>query len=511
MPVQLGWLLEQEDLALRLVCGSAEGVEVEWAHAIELQDPSPWLAGGELVLTTGLLLQRTQSEQAAYVERLRAVGIAALAFGVGVRFTAIPAGLRQRCEEVGLPLLEVPLPTPFIAVSQAVAHRLAEEQQHALQRVVAFQQALTRRALREGARGLVGALGRELDRPVVLLDEHGLVLAASHHAQPLARALAASLRSIPARRAAPGMQRVETASGAVDLHVLAGGAAQRGWLAVAADPPPSSDERLMVHHAVAVATLQLDQPRELEEARESVGATVLGLLLDDAPADGRLVGHLRHLGFTAREEVRVVVVPARREAEVCALLQSRLATSAVPHALVRSGAGVVALVRADDADEVVDTVREVLAELGEHASAVGVSGPVTPALAADALVQARQAGQSARHERAPVGWYDRMALGAVLADATVRGRVRALTRASLAPLTGGGRVGDGDLLRSLQVFLEHNGSWETAARALGVHRHTLRNRMSRVEELTGLSLDVAEHRVVLYLALVTREDEASAP
>ena len=55
MPVQLTWLLEQEDLALRLVCGSADGVEVEWAHAIELQDPSPWLGGGELVLTTGLV------------------------------------------------------------------------------------------------------------------------------------------------------------------------------------------------------------------------------------------------------------------------------------------------------------------------------------------------------------------------------------------------------------------------------------------------------------------------
>ena len=48
MPVQLTWLLDQDNLALRLVCGSADGIEVEWAHAIELQDPSPWLAGGEL-------------------------------------------------------------------------------------------------------------------------------------------------------------------------------------------------------------------------------------------------------------------------------------------------------------------------------------------------------------------------------------------------------------------------------------------------------------------------------
>jgi purine catabolism regulator len=43
-------------------------------------------------------------------------------------------------------------------------------------------------------------------------------------------------------------------------------------------------------------------------------------------------------------------------------------------------------------------------------------------------------------------------------------------------------------------------SW---ARALGVHRHTLRARMDRVEALTGLSLDVAENRVLL-LALLSR-------
>jgi purine catabolism regulator len=35
--------------------------------------------------------------------------------------------------------------------------------------------------------------------------------------------------------------------------------------------------------------------------------------------------------------------------------------------------------------------------------------------------------------------------------------------------------------------------------------------MDRVEELTGLSLDVAQHRVVLYLALATREDETTEP
>ena len=68
------------------------------------------------------------------------------------------------------------------------------------------------------------------------------------------------------------------------------------------------------------------------------------------------------------------------------------------------------------------------------------------------------------------------------------------------------RTGHGDeLLRSLEAYLEHNGSWEAAARALFCHRHTLRYRMSRVEELTGRRLDRVENRIEFWLALRGRE------
>jgi len=59
-------------------------------------------------------------------------------------------------------------------------------------------------------------------------------------------------------------------------------------------------------------------------------------------------------------------------------------------------------------------------------------------------------------------------------------------------------AGRGELVRSLGTWLEHNGQWDAAAAALGVHRHTLRNRMRRVSELLGRDLDVAAVRVELW-------------
>ena len=71
----------------------------------------------------------------------------------------------------------------------------------------------------------------------------------------------------------------------------------------------------------------------------------------------------------------------------------------------------------------------------------------------------------------------------------------------LGPLADYDHRQHGDLVASLRAFLEHNGNWEAAARALGVHRHTLRYRIRRVAELTGRDLEAAADRVEFWLAL----------
>ena len=63
----------------------------------------------------------------------------------------------------------------------------------------------------------------------------------------------------------------------------------------------------------------------------------------------------------------------------------------------------------------------------------------------------------------------------------------------------------GELLRSLEAFIEQNGQWERAAREVYCHRHTLRYRMRKVEELTGRDLSRAHDRIEFWLALRARE------
>jgi purine catabolism regulator len=83
--------------------------------------------------------------------------------------------------------------------------------------------------------------------------------------------------------------------------------------------------------------------------------------------------------------------------------------------------------------------------------------------------------------------------------------LRAYSDNLLAPIERTeGEYGD-ELLRSLEAYIEQNGQWERAARELFCHRHTLRYRIRRIEDLTGRDLSRAHDRIELWLALRARE------
>jgi purine catabolism regulator len=90
VPVTLGDIVSHAELGLVPVsAGTDLDRIIRWVTITELPDPSRWLDGGELVLTTGLR-QRTAVEQAAFVKALRRAEAAALGFGVGLSHRIVP-------------------------------------------------------------------------------------------------------------------------------------------------------------------------------------------------------------------------------------------------------------------------------------------------------------------------------------------------------------------------------------------------------------------------------------
>ena len=66
-------------------------------HVSELEDPTPYLSGGELLLTTGMIFARGQVDPAVYVLRLQEKSVKVLGIGLGPSLTAIPPALAAAC------------------------------------------------------------------------------------------------------------------------------------------------------------------------------------------------------------------------------------------------------------------------------------------------------------------------------------------------------------------------------------------------------------------------------
>ncbi|MER5380698.1 PucR family transcriptional regulator [Streptomyces sp. NPDC002688] len=547
MPPTLASLVHHSALKLTVRAGEDRlDVPVRWAHVSELADPVPYMEGGELLLITALKLDADDPDvMRRYVKRLAGAGVVGLGFAVGVNYEEIPKALVEAAEEEGLPLLEVPRRTPFLAISKAVSAAIAADQYRAVTAGFAAQRELTKQALSDGPEGLLAALAGQVDGWAALYDASGAVVAtAPDWAGRRAARLTPDVerlreRPAPASSVVGGEDRVE-------LHSLGTGRRPRAALAVGTAGALGTAERYAVHSAIALLTLTTERSRSLHAAEQRIGAAVLGMLLAGEPDHARAVagdlygelldapfrliiaesvsasagrahadGHAR-VGAAAPAKTPVAVPDVNGDplgglAEVVESAAARAGESVlvVPDGerlVVLAVDGGAAVAACGDYAVVLEAARTAPREQSAGATGdedelvVGLSAPAGPIAARAAYKQAEQALSVARRRGRFLVEHEELAAGSVLpllADDAVRAFADGLLRA----LHEHDATGRGDLVASLRAWLSRHGQWDAAAADLGVHRHTLRYRMRRVEEILGRSLDDADVRMELWLAL----------
>src|SRR3954451_18326771 len=175
-----------EEMQLELVVGGdAADVPIRWVHPTELDDPTPWLSGGELILTTGMRL-KSETVQREFVQRLSSRHVAGVGFGTGFDHAEMPKPLCEAARDAGLPVFEVPYELPFIAITEKAFTALVNRQYEVLQRTIAIHRRLERLLLEQGGRDeLVRAVAATLGAGVVVLDPRGETLATREFHRPL--------------------------------------------------------------------------------------------------------------------------------------------------------------------------------------------------------------------------------------------------------------------------------------------------------------------------------------
>jgi purine catabolism regulator len=486
-------LLHEPSLCLTLAAGRAGLANtVVAAHVSELTRPGPWLHGGELLMTVGLFLPGDVPGCRGYVSDLLQAGVSGLVLGLGadLPFQGGPAALVTAAEERGLPLLLLPDPIPFIAVTKWVFARLADAERREWQDAVDLTRDLTAAAAGPDPLGSVlSAWTAALDTSAVVTDLRGDAVAqAGPRAADLGRRHRSAVSEAPQSLFGPS-----TPGDDDDLHVtVLGAAAPRGLLVLERSRDPRARHALAV--LVSLLSLELDHRHAAGNPERRRRAHVVAQLL--APSvRPELAARLAASVGLPPGPLRVVVVRTvgqERAEELAATL-----TSAVHQAVARPRVSTVELLVPDMAD-LVPTLERVVA-----GHPIGVSALSRPA---DLTVNARQADSlaqvSAQLGRAVQA--EESSATQLLLQLGSPDVLAAYSDALLAPLDRVDARERGELLHTLEEWLRVNGVWEAAAANLSVHRNTVRNRMARVAGLLGRSLDDADQRMELWLALKAR-------
>jgi purine catabolism regulator len=145
--------------------------------------------------------------------------------------------------------------------------------------------------------------------------------------------------------------------------------------------------------------------------------------------------------------------------------------------------------------------------LDEIATRFGIRIGASGSESYDAFSRAHAKALAALRQQSGTGvFHFADAAGSSILSALATDEARLVAESRLAPIRDHDARSGGDLERSLRVWLEHDAKADPAAAALGVHRHTLRSRISQSGALLGSDQSSFPARAELWTLLQTARD-----
>ena len=446
--------------------------EVTWIHVSELSDPTPWLEGGELLVTTGIGIGASAPARRAYLQRLASHGLSGLAFGTGFGHDSVPRPLVDEAERLGFPILVVPYEVPFIAITKAVATSLGNERLARLEHALVVHEQLSATVLEgRGVQALLAVLCEHVGCSARLVDERGRVLGERH-----------------------GQGRRDFAD-AFELPVVAGGETAR--LTIAADNAMTEEDLLVLHHARTALAFELSRRRAVSSAELRLAGDLIDDLLNDRLDEREITRRLVAFGLDPeRTYAGLLIAGAEGEsAEATRVAAAReIESHGEPHLSAARRERAAFLVAVDDESAARALAEAVVERL--PAARAGVGRPASGRGLGKSLLEARASLDGAT---GPVATY--RDLGSLELLLGLPGAaLEAFVDRVLGPAAALER-----LVESLTALLDSGCRWSEAADSLGIHRHTLRYRMEQLRKQTGRHPDDPVQRMELWLAIRARE------
>jgi purine catabolism regulator len=534
----------------KLVAG-AEGLDqpIEWVRLMETPEILP--RAGDLMFTTGFPIKDDPEAQIRLVSRIADSGGVGLVVRPMPYLRKLPLEMLTEADRLHVPLFTIAAGVQLIDLMAPLLERIINAEHWRLKRSIEIHRRFTELVLDgKGVNEICRTLADLLESAVTVEDASFHLLAHAggsadpHRKETILRQgtpqrvlfdpqIQRMLREVEAKRGpvkVPAFPHLGMSRERLIAPILAAGQVL-GYISILDHPPHNEELAFMaIEQAALVLALSVAKERELSEVEGRVRGEYLEDLLhgtygDDAAAQRRA----RHLGYPLHGSHIVMLVDIddfrgfNRTRQI-----SEDAVQALKREFLRRVTGVVrisyarALVQGRS-DQVV-ALLPLGTEAGDYQArahalglqiqqaiaewkpgftiSVGFSGPTeAPTGVAGALREVTSVMESlARFKRwSQVVAVPELGLTGLLAAVTDE-RLVDYSRRHLGPLIEHDTSRKGNLVATLRAYLE-TGEQQQAAQKLRVHPNTLRYRLDRIREISGVDLEDPETRLNLAVAL----------
>lgn len=479
---------------------------LRWVEPSELEDPAPYLLDGEFVLTAGLPFLGeggTPERIDAYVQRLVGATVCALGFGLTPYLDAVPEALLQACRRHQLTLIEIPPSIPFAAIGLHFAQLLESDSAKVFRQLAETNRQLMRAVLSpRPEHELLGALAQRVPGWTVLFGADGRVRARAGRV-PLDSAALAPLLGKLLSGSGPRVELasfdVEGAQNVVGHPLRSTRDANLGALVIGSEARLTPAENSVVSSAVGLLELLVRQRTSGSLAPSQLAVALLLHPETVSAGNARQQNAARDLvaqSLASTRSARMRVVQGVKaeggpgsESPVRELLQWRRLFDTKLAEITDYGFAAITRLKVDDS---------VQAEAERLGWLLVISDPVE----LNDLPGAYQRVSSLRARAVATGRTLRVD-GVSWSVTGLLGREAGTMLAGqlLAPLLGLEEERRSQLLGVLKAWLGEHGSWDGTAKALGLHRNSVRRQIGVIAELLGADLNDAQTRAELWIAL----------
>jgi sugar diacid utilization regulator len=353
-----------------------------------------------------------------------------------------------------------------------------------------------------GVHGVVDALHELTDLPVALEDKFGNLRNWSGPGRPVDYP-----KDTPDQRES-SLRELATHAGPVRmgdrlLVLLRARAEILGVLAlIDPDSRVTEDSVFALRCSSTVLALELSHQRNLAEIELNVRRELVDDLLAGTDPDGAYA-RADALGHDLRRPHYVVVVQSTGRTEgALGSATGRAALALNLKYLQGWHAGLVVLI-VDGRPDPPALDRRISDQLGRRTSVIGIGSRCeVPADFPQSFIEARRALNIRLRSASPEGVsaFDELGFYRLVDAAHRGGAVEGFVREWLGALLDYDKSRNSELVLTLSHYLECGGNYAESAATLHIHRSTLRYRLSRIREITGVDIRDVDNRFNLHAA-----------